>query len=329
VNNKLFKLLLGILVGASFIFLLTSQVDLLKCLKAAQHVSFLYIILAILVMFLGHALRCLRWHQMILLSSECAISYFSCLGPYFASYALNNVLPFRSGDALRAFGFNHMLKTSPSSLLGILVVERLFDLMILIGLVFTVFWQLPSIPSSLKSLSQSLLVAGFSTLLMVSLLPKACIFLCNTLLSSKWLKPFAPLISLLDFSISTLKAVEKTSSLRRWPFFLMLSILGWLCEWFIFVILFFGLTQQFQLKQTISGFACGTLATLMPGLPGHFGTFDFFATQAMILNGTELNLATVIVLLVHVIIWAPVTVVGMIYLLRYKKQPRQKLNAAL
>jgi uncharacterized membrane protein YbhN (UPF0104 family) len=54
----------------------------------------------------------------------------------------------------------------------------------------------------------------------------------------------------------------------------------------------------------------GTLATLIPGTPGHVGTFDFFTTEAMQGFGVDHTRSATYALLVHLLLWLPITLVG-------------------
>ena len=58
-----------------------------------------------------------------------------------------------------------------------------------------------------------------------------------------------------------------------------------------------------------------TLGTLIPSSPGHIGTFDFFALEAVIAYGAQRDLAAAFALLVHVILWLPITLAGGLYIL--------------
>jgi hypothetical protein len=54
----------------------------------------------------------------------------------------------------------------------------------------------------------------------------------------------------------------------------------------------------------------GTLATLIPSSPGYVGTFDYFAMLGLMAYGAARTAATAHALLVHVILWVPVTAAG-------------------
>ena len=63
-------------------------------------------------------------------------------------------------------------------------------------------------------------------------------------------------------------------------------------------------------------FACatGTLATLIPSSPGYVGTFDYFAILGMMAYGAGRAISTAFAMLVHLLLWLPVTLAGAAYL---------------
>jgi uncharacterized membrane protein YbhN (UPF0104 family) len=61
--------------------------------------------------------------------------------------------------------------------------------------------------------------------------------------------------------------------------------------------------------------AAATLATLLPSSPGYVGTFDYFAALGLTAHGITPAAATAFALLVHLLLWAPVTLFGLIALI--------------
>ena len=58
------------------------------------------------------------------------------------------------------------------------------------------------------------------------------------------------------------------------------------------------------------------MATLIPGTPGHLGTFDYFAVLGFSLYGIGRTDGASMALLIHLLLWLPVTLVGGALLLR-------------
>ena len=59
------------------------------------------------------------------------------------------------------------------------------------------------------------------------------------------------------------------------------------------------------------------IATLVPSSPGYFGTFEFFTWQALVLFGIPKTEAITFGALLHLVQWAPITLIGYLYSFRY------------
>ena len=55
--------------------------------------------------------------------------------------------------------------------------------------------------------------------------------------------------------------------------------------------------------------------TMVPGTPGHVGTFDFGAKLGYVSLGMTPETATVAAIIVHAMIWLPITAAGGFWLL--------------
>jgi glycosyltransferase 2 family protein len=96
---------------------------------------------------------------------------------------------------------------------------------------------------------------------------------------------------------------------------LALSALAWVLEGSMYAAV------AWSLHATVAPFgpwfaaATGTLATLLPSSPGYVGTFDYFAMLGLTAYGADRSVAAAFALLVHLVLWVPVTVVGGLMLL--------------
>ena len=122
------RLGLGFLFAAFFIWLTARQIDLNELSHAFSGSRPERIGLAFITFAIGYSSRVSRWHIMLLRDNP-QLHWRNCAGPLLASFAANNVLPFRAGDLLRAFAFNGRLGISAGTSLATLFVERLLDLL--------------------------------------------------------------------------------------------------------------------------------------------------------------------------------------------------------
>lgn len=325
--KKIAKPFLGLIVGLSFFYLLFRHVDIHLCLQTIRQIPATSVLLAVVALLIGYSVRCARWWYMIRIATENEISYLSCLGPFFSSFAMNNVLPFRTGDAIRTFAFSRKFNTSSSAFLGVLVVERIYDLTVLTGLVFALIQILggKALPADIQAAMNKLFLVGFILAAAVILAPRYLHRLVEAVLEKDVISRSPIATKALSYLGNVLIAIAGISSIRFIPQLLIASILGWVCEWFVFVCLAYGLMQAPHWSATLAGFTFGTLATLLPGMPGHLGTFDFFASQGLQLFGFSAPQAVGIALLSHLVIWAPITLIGMGFLLiNQQEQPKLK-----
>ncbi len=58
------------------------------------------------------------------------------------------------------------------------------------------------------------------------------------------------------------------------------------------------------------------LAGLVPASPGQFGVFETFASAVLVATGVSPVVAVAYALTVHMVIWLPVTLAGMVFLLQ-------------
>jgi glycosyltransferase 2 family protein len=97
---------------------------------------------------------------------------------------------------------------------------------------------------------------------------------------------------------------------------LALSLLCWGLESLIFVACWRALGGPADAAfKPFLAFAFGTLGSLVPGLPGSFGTYEFFGVQALTLVGVDASFAAAVVLLSHLVLWLPIAFFGALWLL--------------
>ena len=131
-----FRFYAGLSITAACLWLTLRRVHLEEMARAAQHLQWHWFVLALLALVAGYSARIHRWWWMLRAYNP-SVRLRSCAWPLLAGFAVNNVVPFRAGDALRIVGFRKELDTPAVRLLGSLLIERILDLSIL--LIFLLF----------------------------------------------------------------------------------------------------------------------------------------------------------------------------------------------
>ena len=304
------RLLLGLAVAATFLGLTFFRLEWHTVQTAIVAARSGPLLLGLASLTAGFSIRILRWWWMLRVL-EPGLPLRNCARPFLISLAINNTVPLRAGDVLRTVGFRHELRSPPMRILGTLVIERLLDLFTLLAFFFAGLLSVAAgaFPPSLFRASLAMAACCLLSLMTFILWPDRLRQGLAWLSSRPWVSP--------RWSVRLDAWVEQlfeTLSLLRLPKLALqllgLSILTWAFEGGLFACVAWSLQASAHPMGPWFALSTGTLATLIPGSPGHLGTFDYFAMLGLIAYGAKRTMAAVFALLVHVFLWGPVTLIG-------------------
>ena len=315
------KLSFGLAATAGFVWLLAREVDLDALGRAFAGLSIPVVLLALGFLAAGYTVRIVRWWWMLRVL-EPSLPLGACVWPLLASIASNNVLPFRAGDAFRVLGFRRQLQSPAARVLGTLVIERVLDLGVLVGFLFLGLLGLPdgSYPRDFVVAAATLAGAGIVAILALPLLAPGGFWERlpgrRFLAGRRWAEAVSRHGALLAEALGVVRSPQRLLAL------LGLSVLAWACEGAVFVTVAAALQAGTAPLGPWFALATGTLATLLPSSPGYVGTFDYFAAQGLAAYGASLEVSAAFALIVHAVLWAPLTAAGLFYLLVSGVRPR-------
>lgn len=308
------KHLIGVGVTLLCLFVIARQVNFAEVFDAIRHFYWPYLLLGIGSLALGYVLRVARWST-LLRATGARVTFRDCSAPFLGSIALNNVLPLRLGDVVRALVFPSAMGIARTTATSSLVVERLIDLMTLlaslaIGLLAI---EAVEVPATLKASSLYLALAGGITL--------ALGFLFSGSLAA-WFARLSAARVTVDSKDRLGRAYATAGDLLRGfqamsrPGILLLmfavSMLIWVCEAGLFHFVLLGLGIEASPVMALLVMALATLATLAPSSPGYVGPFHLAAFTAVSLVGGTSAQAGSYAVLVHLALWVPTTLAGAI-----------------
>lgn len=309
------KLGIGIAVTFVFVWLVAQKLDLEALYLAVANIPPGLLLLALVFLGIGYTFRILRW-WCILRALEPALPFRNCVWPLLTSVAVNNVLPFRAGDALRVFGFRGQLRSPASRLLSTLVLERLLDMMVLLGFFFLGFLWVPegAFPQRFVVVATYLTGAVFAVTLGGILLAP---WLRKRLLRAtdrdkpgghSWRS------AIHEHGQNFFEVFELAGSPVWMALLTVLSVLAWLFEGAVFATVAIAVNSGTDLVGSWFSMATGTLSTLIPSSPGYIGTFDYFTALGLEAYGAPPDLSAAFAVIVHVILWGSLTATGLLYL---------------
>ncbi len=292
-----------------------------------------WLIPAVLVYFVGVWARTWRWYY--LLRPIKRVSLLTLFPIVCIGYMGNNIYPARAGELLRSYVLKRREGIAFSASLATIIIERIFDGIVVLGFVFLTLPMLTSLIADPKQLDNirtlSLIVAIiFSVILILFFL--AAIFprkaerimqwLVDHLLPMRW----RPAVG--GFMLRFLTGFESLRSILDVGMVFITSVLIWLIETctYYFVMRAFGMNLSFYALMMLNGVL--NLVTMIPSAPGYIGTFDAVGIQLLGSFGISADVATGFILVLHVTLWLPITLVGAIFFAREGLQWGKALNDA-
>ena len=305
-------LALGITISAAFVWLIVKESRLEAFAGSVARLSLPFLLGSLGVLALGNAVRVVRWWWM-LRALEPDLGLSRCVGPFLASVAVNNVVPFRAGDALRILGFRDQLNSPPMRVLGTVVVERILDVAVLLGVLAVCLAGVSDgvLPPTLANLAGWLFVLCVGgAVVLVWLAPRLADLRHQSpsgrfarLAGRRWPAVAEQLGHLGD-------ALVIARHLPRALVLVGLSILGWVLEGAMFVVVAVAFGTDYMSGAPWLSLAAGTLATVIPSSPGYVGTFDYFAAQGFAAYGSPISQAVAFAVTVHALLWVGLTLAG-------------------
>ena len=309
------RVLGGLVIAVFCLWLALKHVQFGALSSAVRNLDWTWLIAACAALTAGYIARIHRWWWMLRLCNP-AIQWRACVWPLLCGFAVNNVVPFRAGDALRVVGFQNSLQTPAMAILGSLVVERLLDVTILLAFFLVGMVDLRGTGVNLIYLRTAVLVASVGAIIWLVLLlvgRQAEAFLtrlCRGRLLGKW--RLGPAVE------RSIQQLFKALSIVRLPGaaarLLLISSVVWICEGGVFAAVAASAHFAGRMFGPWFALAAGSLATMIPSSPGYVGTFDFFTSSGFSAYGMARTDAVAAALIVHAVLWLPLTGIGLGYL---------------
>ncbi len=319
---------LGFLISAFFVYLALQGLQLDQVWRALQEASYGWVIPGVLVYFVGVWARTWRWHYM--LRSLKDIPLRRLFPEVVIGYMGNNVYPARAGEVIRAYALRRKEEVPMSSSLTTIVVERVFDGLVMLLFIF-VSLPLTPMPVWLRRvviLASPLFLGSLVLFLALAASPRRVQAIASWLIQR--LSAFLgrlPVVSdrLLPTSLSEsgegivarfLAGLRFLRRGREVGLVFGISLLIWLVETVTYwcIMQGFRFRVPFHVLMLMNGVA--NLASIIPSSPGYVGTFD--APGIRILEGFGISgaMAAGYTLALHAALWLPITCLGFYYMWR-------------
>ncbi len=318
---KKWQFWLGVLISVLFIWLALRGLRLDQFWGAVRSANYWWLVPGIAVYFVAVWARAWRWHYLLRPIKDvptATVFPITTIG-----YMGNNIYPARAGEVLRAVILKRREGVSVSASLATIVVERIFDGVVMLGFVFVNLPELAKLTADSGFIGniQQVAIIGtgvFFGALLVFLL--AAMFPAVTSRAGGWfINRFLP-ERLREKATGLMhRFLDGLASLRSPLNILMVfvtSVVLWLLETgkYWFVMHAFNFQVSFFALMLMNGIV--NLATTIPSAPGYIGTFDAPGIAVLTAYGVSQATAAGYTLVLHVALWLPITLVGAYFLTR-------------
>lgn len=312
---KRWQFWLGLLVSALFLWLALRGLKLDDVATFMRTANYWWLVPSVATYFVAVWARTWRWDYMLRPLKHIPLGR---LFPVVViGYMGNNVYPFRAGELLRSYVLYRREEVPVSASLATVIVERVFDGLVMLVFVFVALPFTPVPSESIQSVVVVASLAFFGALVLffgLAAVPERAMALTEWLTMRLLPKRFQ--IPLLGFASRFLTGLESLRSFRNVLMIFLTSVVIWLLEtvkyWFIMQA--FPFQVSFFALMLMNGIV--NLATTLPSAPGYIGTFDGPGIAVLTLYGVQEAVATAYTLVLHAALWLPITLLGGYYMVR-------------
>ena len=319
---KRWKFWLGLAISVVFMYFALKNLELDTFWQAMKSANYWWILPGVAVYFIAVWVRSWRWHYLLGPVKKIPTKVMfpvTCIG-----YMGNNIYPARAGEVLRAVVLKRREGVPVSASLATVIVERIFDGVVMLAFVFV---NLPALAKLSTSDSgflgniQSLALIGtgiFLGALVIFLL--AAMFPKVTIRIGQWFIDRLLPVRMREKATGIMhRFLDGLASLRS-PFNILMvfltSVVIWLLETvkYWFVMHAFTFTVSFFALMLLNGIA--NLATTIPSAPGYIGTWEAVTKAVLVAFGVGGSEALAYAVVLHVALWLPITLLGAYYMTR-------------
>jgi uncharacterized protein (TIRG00374 family) len=300
---------IGVLISLACIYLVLRGVDLRKTADLLGGAQPAWLLLAVAAVFGDLVFRALRWQ--ILIRPICRVPLRRLSAYMLVGYLANNVLPARLGELVRSHYLGDREGISRSATLGTVVVERVVDTVVLVGIGAAAILVLNIRGVVVSAILVGVAIAGLlcvalAVALAAHRLPgagRAAAFL------GRWPRVVGVATRLREgLRVAALPRTVAAASI--------LSIAAWSCT----VVAVLAVGQSLGIELTVGEgalLAAGTnLATAIPSGPGYLGTFEYAGQSIALAFGLGASEGLALAVLIHVLTLAVSSLGGAVALVR-------------
>ncbi len=317
---KIVKIVISLIISVLCIYFATRNVQWVELKVILSRAKIFPILLGVLISLVSFCSRAARWQ--IILQPFQKISFFPLLRWQIGGLLVNNLLPLRGGEFVRAYWAGHKSSLSKSSVLATIFLERILD----IGTIAFIALMILTVLGIGGPLFTPLNLLIFGAILLI------LFFIAKTYLNRNPQIPFKQKLekilpekfkSFVEQFASGLQVVKDKNEIIK---LIIISVITWCID--ITTIFVMAHSLGVSLSWLGAGFTIVglVLGVMVPAAPGAAGTYEAGGVIALTLLGVDKTLALSLILLIHAVQYIFVLSIGIPILIAEGFNPKKILN---
>ncbi len=305
------KIILGLLVSLICLVWVFRSVEQEEVFRNIRSARLDYLFWAVVLTTLSYLLRALRWPYFFKLRPPAFVDSFRCL---IVGFFMNNVLPARIGELVRAHLGGRATKQSRTYVLATIAGERLVD-GVTISALFVVLFSFFATAVERSEGREIFYVAYFFGFAAVAVV-------CVLIIREYLFRLLTRLGAILPGHLSNytlvrvrrfIEGLEPMMMPRRLLAISIWSVTIWSVELLVYAFVAKAFHQELSIGAIGLFLAAVNFSSLIPAAPGGIGVIEAFATLALNHIGIDREIAFVMVATQHLIQFAVVGIPGLIF----------------
>ncbi len=304
------SLAIGLLIGGFFLWLAVRDVDLQVVGESLLRANLWLLIPFLVSLTLFYWLKAVRWA--IFLRPTRAIASRDVVPAMMIGFAGNNVLPVRLGEVLRIVVLGNQHSIPKSTVLGTIVLERVFDVLTMLLLLTLAVYSSPRVSAELQAARSFILVAALMSVAITYAIAAPPRWLVTVLQPLQRLLPDR-IRGFVDNKLVLLRqgfAILTQSSRLELVHVVSNSIVQWtllgLCVYLSAIA--FDVAVDPAAAVLILGLIVAGIS--LPSAPGFIGTIEYCFVLGLGLYGIDANTALAVGIYYHAAMFVSVTLAG-------------------
>ena len=287
------------LIGAFLLFVSFKDIEWRNFIEAAKDIPLQWVGVSIFLGYLAYVFRALRW-ALLIYPIKKDIRTLNLIHSIAFGYLWNSVIP-RSGELIRCTSLSKTSDIPVSVLLGHVILERLIDLIILLGCIaLSIILNYKQINLLVSSgTNENDFIMAFShpgIIICLMFIVMGCVLYRyrKLLLSSVILSKIDNFIFGVKSGFISIKELDNKTM------FIIYTTLIWMCYFLMTVICFrcFQETLNLTIGQGLFVFVAGGLGMVIP-TPSGIGSYHFLVKKALVILGVGAKIGLYFAIVVH------------------------------